>query len=68
MYAIRSYYGHAATGALKRQLIGSTPSALFIRETGCRLLAGEATGKEIHRLILLFLVFFHQQGQQQEIL
>ena len=58
----------AATGALKQQLIGSTPTALFIRETGCRLLAGEATGREIHLLIVLILVLFHQQMQRQETL
>ncbi|MGD9948732.1 MAG: hypothetical protein AB7U29_09660 [Desulfobulbus sp.] len=51
----------AKTGALKEQLIGSTPSALFIRETGCRLLAGEATDREIHMLIVLCLVLFQQQ-------
>jgi hypothetical protein len=47
--------------ALKEQLIGPTPTALFIRETGCRLLAGEATGKEIHMLIVLCLVLYHQE-------
>ena len=47
--------------ALKEQLIGPAPTALFIRETGCRLLAGEATGKEIHMLIVLCLALYHQE-------
>ncbi|MGE4560776.1 MAG: hypothetical protein AB7E77_11285 [Desulfobulbus sp.] len=56
----------AETNALKEQLIGSTPAALFIRETGCRLLAGEATGREIHMLIVLCLVLFQWRMQQHE--
>jgi hypothetical protein len=52
------------TGALKEQLIGSTPMALFLRETGCRLRAGEATDREIHLLIVLYLILFHQQNRQ----
>jgi len=53
-------------GALKEQLIGSAPAALFIRETGCRLLAGEATDREIHMLIVLCLVLLQQQTQQHQ--
>lgn len=49
-------------GAFKEQLIGSAPAALFIRETGCRLLAGEATDREIHALILLGLLTVHRAG------
>ncbi|MDD2463338.1 MAG: hypothetical protein PHI97_05020 [Desulfobulbus sp.] len=56
----------AKAGALKQQLIGPTPTALFIRETGCRLLAGEASDREIHMLIMLCLVLFYQQLQQQK--
>ncbi len=56
------------TGVLKQQMIGSTPTALFIRETGCRLLAGEATGGEIHLLIILCLLIFQQQMQGQSTL
>ena len=47
-------------GSIKEQLIGSAPAALFIRETGCRLLAGEATDREIHALILVSLLIVHQ--------
>nr|WP_321465794.1 hypothetical protein [uncultured Desulfobulbus sp.] len=55
-----------AMGALKEQLIGSAPAALFIRETGCRLMAGEATDREIHMLIVLCLVLLQQQSQQHQ--
>lgn len=47
-------------GTIKEQLIGSAPAALFIRETGCRLLAGEATDREIHALILVGLLIVHR--------
>lgn len=47
--------------ALKERLIGSTPAALFIRETGCRLLAEEATDHEIHILLLLTLTIIRRE-------
>jgi hypothetical protein len=51
----------AGIGALKEQLTGSAPAALFIREAGSRLLAGEATDREIHVLILLTLLIIHRE-------
>ena len=51
----------ADIGALKERLAGSGPAALFIRETGNRLLAGEATDREIHVLILLTLLIIHRE-------
>jgi hypothetical protein len=51
-----------AIGALKERLTGSAPAALFIREAGSRLLAGEATDREIHVLILLTLLIVHREG------
>ena len=48
-------------GALKERLTGSAPAALFIREAGSRLLAGEATDREIHVLILLTLLIIHRE-------
>ena len=48
-------------GALKERLTGSASASLFIRETGSRLLAGEATGREIHILILLILLVIHRE-------
>ena len=56
----------AEAGKLKEQMIGSTPTALFFRESGCRLLAGEATDREIHMLIILCLVLFDQHTRTQE--
>lgn len=46
---------------IKQQLIGSSSATLFLRETGCRLLAGEATDKDLHSLALLTLLILHQQ-------
>lgn len=54
-------------GSLKELLIGSTPAALFIRETGCRLRDGVATEQEIHLLILLSLVILHQEIRHNDI-
>ncbi len=51
----------ADIGALKERLTGSASASLFIRETGSRLLAGEATGREIHILILLTLLVIHRE-------
>jgi hypothetical protein len=56
----------AQSGALRQQVIGSTSAALFIRETGCRLLAGEATDQEILRLIILCLVLFEEQMRRRK--
>ncbi len=58
-------------GALKEHLTGKGPATLFIRETGSRVLAGEASGREIHILILLILLIIHCQsrtdaGRQEE--
>jgi hypothetical protein len=58
-----------AVGALKEQLTGKAPAALFIRETGCRVVAGEATDREIHILILLVLLIIHRElrtGDEEE--
>ncbi len=49
--------------ALKHRLTGGAPAALFIRETGSRVLAGEATDQEIHALILLTLLIVHGERQ-----
>jgi len=53
----------AAIGALKGQLTGKGPAALFIRETGNRVLAGEASDREIQILILLILLIIHRELQ-----
>jgi hypothetical protein len=53
--------GDQSIQALKEQLTGSAPAALFIREAGSRLLAGEATDREIHVLILLTLLIIHRE-------
>jgi len=50
-----------AIGALKERLLGSAPAALFIRETGHRVLAGTASGQEIHVLLLLTLLIVHRE-------
>ena len=55
--------GDAAIGVLKEQLTGKGPSVLFIRETGNRVLAGEATDREIQTLILLILLIIHRELQ-----
>ena len=52
-----------AIGALKERLSGKGPAALFIRETGNRVLAGEATDREIQILILLILLIIHRELQ-----
>jgi hypothetical protein len=51
----------AGIRALKEQLTGSASASLFIREAGSRLLAGEATGREIHVLILLTLLIVQRE-------
>ena len=51
----------STVGALKERLTGSAPATLFIREAGSRLLAGEATDREIHVLILLTLLIIHRE-------
>ena len=53
----------AAIGTLKEQLTGKGSAALFIRETGSRLLAGVATNREIQVLILLILLVIHRELQ-----
>ncbi len=52
-----------AVGALKGQLTGKAPAALFIRETGSRVKAGEASSREIQVLILLILLIVHLELQ-----
>ncbi len=48
-----------AITTLREQLTGKAPAALFIRETGCRVVAGEATDREKHVFIFLILLILH---------
>lgn len=50
-----------AIGALKERLLGSAPAALFIRETGHRVLARAASVQELHILLLLTLLIVHAE-------
>ena len=50
----------AELGSPREQLIGRAPAALFLREAGSRMLAGEAADREILILILLTLVIVEQ--------
>ena len=50
----------AELGSSREQLIGRAPAALFLREAGSRMLAGEAADREILILILLTLVIVEQ--------
>jgi len=49
--------------ACKNRLTGKAPAALFIREAGSRVLAGEATDQEIHCLLLLGLLIIDGKTQ-----
>ena len=44
-----------------RQLLGAMPPGLFIRETGQRVLAEEATADELQTFILLVVLIIHLQ-------
>ena len=51
----------AELGRLREQLTGRAPAALFLREAGSRMLAGEAADREILILILLILLIVERQ-------
>lgn len=53
-----------AIGAIKEQVLGNGPAALFVHEAGHRLLADQASGQEIHALLLLTLLIIHRERQR----
>ena len=56
--------GDPTIAMLKKQVLGSGPAALFIRETGHRVLSGESSGQEILALILITLLIVHLHRQE----
>ena len=52
-----------SVGHIREQLTGTIPAALFIGQTGSRVLSGTAAMDEIHRLLLLILLIVHCELQ-----
>jgi hypothetical protein len=52
-----------SVGLIREQLTGTVPAALFIGQTGSRVLAGKAAIDEIHRLLMLVLLIIHCERQ-----
>jgi hypothetical protein len=57
--------GDPAIGGARDELTGGVPVALFVRMTGRRVLAGEATVEELHAFILLCVLIVRMRLADQ---